>query len=128
VWVDLALGRSRGCCLSVLRQARQKAKALGQPFVDQAVQQSRFPSSLPEMLRPKACVLNPQQQRIYEDYSHIPKGIAALLPQPGVAAGPAGTVTPPRGQFPGAQPAPTLALQVSAGPTEAFLERAFARR
>jgi len=38
----------------------------------------RFPSSLPEALRPKAGGLLPAQRRVYEDFSRIPRVTAAL--------------------------------------------------
>ena len=67
-------------------QARQKAAAAGQSSFDANVLQGRFPKALPEALRPKAGHMNPQQERVYEDFARIPK-------QPGTAAavtGPAG--------------------------------------
>ena len=72
-------------------QARQKAKAAGQPYIDATVWHGRFPQSLPEALRPKPGHLNPQQQRVYEDFARIPRApataVAASVPMQGLGPG-----------------------------------------
>ncbi|KAK9824056.1 hypothetical protein WJX72_007392 [[Myrmecia] bisecta] len=60
-------------------RGRQKAKASGQSFYDVARLSGRFPSSLPESLRPKAGHLNIQQQRVYDDFARIPRAPSAAL-------------------------------------------------
>lgn len=68
----------------VLRpQARAKAKAAGQEFLDRAVLQGRFPAALPATLLPRQGQLSPQQQAVYEDFARIPR--SAPAPPPGGA-------------------------------------------
>ena len=50
---------------------RQRARASGQAFMDTAMAQ-RFPTGLPQQLRPKAGHLTPVQMRVYEDFSRVP--------------------------------------------------------
>ena len=57
--------------------ARARAKQAGQPFADAALLNCRFPSALPEALRPRPGQLTAQQQRVYEDFSRIPRTAAA---------------------------------------------------
>lgn len=66
-------------------QARQKATAAGQNYFDTSMLQGRFPKALPEALRPKAGHMNPQQERVYEDFARIPK-------QPSTATAVAGQI------------------------------------
>jgi len=66
-------------------QMRQKAKQAGQPFYDPNIE-SRIPATLPEALRPRPGHLNPQQQRVYDDFARVPR--AASLPQGLAGAGP----------------------------------------
>ena len=61
-------------------QARAKAKAAGQEFLDRAVLQGRFPASLPATLLPRQGQLSPQQQLVYEDFARIPRSAPAPLP------------------------------------------------
>ncbi len=55
-------------------QARARAKAAGEKFVDEAVIQRGhgFALTLPESLRPKQMPLANQYIRIYEDFSRVP--------------------------------------------------------
>lgn len=69
------------CLPSTVYQMRQKARASGQPFYDPSME-SRIPASLPEALRPRPGHLNPQQQRVYDDFSRMPRA-AAMGGQPG---------------------------------------------
>lgn len=75
-------------------QARQKASAAGQPYFDASMLQGRFPQALPDALRPNAGHMNPQQQRVYEDFARIPRlpgaaAAAAAGPSSASGAGPA---------------------------------------
>ncbi len=61
-------------------QARAKARAAGQEFMDRTVLQGRFPMQLPPALLPRG-QLSPPQQLVYEDFARIPRtapGTAAL--------------------------------------------------
>ena len=50
----------------------------GQPFVDMDIfSMSRYPSTLPEPLRPKPNGLGVHQLRVYEDFTRIPRSAAA---------------------------------------------------
>ena len=51
-------------------QARRKHRETGQPFVDSSdiLKGSRYPRELPEMLKPKAGGLHPQQALVYEGF------------------------------------------------------------
>ncbi|KAF9207336.1 hypothetical protein BGZ49_000688 [Haplosporangium sp. Z 27] len=58
--------------------ARKKHRErTGQPYYDMATyQSSRYPASLPEPLRIKPTGLSPQQLRVYEDFSRLPRQAA----------------------------------------------------
>ncbi len=62
-------------------QARIKARAAGQEFIDRAVLQNRMPLILPQALLPRPGQLAPHQQLVYEDFARIPRTAA-----PGAAA------------------------------------------
>ena len=63
--------------LSQAYTARRKHRETthgSQPFYDMAVlSQGRFPGELPELLRPKPGPLSRTQQRVYDDFTRIPK-------------------------------------------------------
>jgi CCR4-NOT transcription complex subunit 1 len=53
---------------------RRKSREAGQAYYDMSVYaQGRYPSSLPEVLRPKPGHLQPVQQRVYEDFARLPR-------------------------------------------------------
>lgn len=69
--------------------ARRKAASAGQQFADVALlTQTRFPQTLPDVLRPKPCRLSPRQLRLYEDYAKIGR---TIVPQAGGSKGTPGT-------------------------------------
>ncbi|KAK9916879.1 hypothetical protein WJX75_008268 [Coccomyxa subellipsoidea] len=62
-------------------QARAKARAAGQEFMDRSVLQGRFPMQLPPALLPRG-QLTPPQQLVYEDFARIPRTAPAVQPAP----------------------------------------------
>lgn len=66
---------------------RSLARVHGKPFVDSSSSHGRLPQSLPESLRPRPGQMNPQMLRVYEDFSRIPKTLAALSSGPGTHPG-----------------------------------------
>lgn len=58
--------------LGLVLQARAKARAAGQEFMDRSVLQGRFPMQLPPALLPRG-QLTPPQQLVYEDFARIPR-------------------------------------------------------
>lgn len=62
-------------------QARQKARASGQEFMDRSVMSGRFPMSLPQALLPRG-QLTPAQQLVYEDFARIPRTAPGQPPFP----------------------------------------------
>ena len=61
--------------------ARAKAKATGAVFRDPMFSDAKFPSSLPDALKAKPGALTPQQQRVYKDFTSIPRTAAAAASQ-----------------------------------------------
>lgn len=78
-------------------EARAAARQRGVDFYQRSVMQQQaagpFPAALPESLKPKPG--NAAQQRVYEDYGRLPRGVHPL----------------PRG-YPGGEGAPASPLQV----------------
>lgn len=74
--------------LGAAYSARARAKAAGQPFVQQL--QGRFPAALPDALRARPGALTQQQQRVYQDFRTIPRTAAAAAQQTAGAARPVG--------------------------------------
>lgn len=62
---------------------RAIARAQGKPFVDSSSSHCRFPQSLPESLRPRPGQMSAQLLRVYEDFTRIPKTLAASSGTPG---------------------------------------------
>ena len=75
--------------------ARQKAKAVGQQFFDATRVAGRFPTALPDRLRPAPGAA--AQQRLYEDFARLPRGAPPALVPPAAAgmAGPLRQVASP---------------------------------
>jgi CCR4-NOT transcription complex subunit 1 len=78
--------------LAAQYEARQGARARGQPFYERAVfqqqQQGRFPAALPESLKPKPGLV--AQQRVYDDFTRLPRGLPPhplARPYPGQEGG-----------------------------------------
>jgi len=68
---------------------RRKHREAGQAYVDmQLYQQGRYPSSLPEVLRPKPGHMQPAQQRVYEDFVDMPRTMLSPPPPPPIPYGP----------------------------------------
>eukprot|EP01087_Luapelamoeba_hula_P012819 TRINITY_DN3617_c0_g1_i3.p1 TRINITY_DN3617_c0_g1~~TRINITY_DN3617_c0_g1_i3.p1 ORF type:complete len:835 (+),score=127.59 TRINITY_DN3617_c0_g1_i3:1-2505(+) len=53
---------------AVEARIKHRERPTGQPYVDAACFQGRYPSSLPELLRPKPGGLQVHQRRVYEDF------------------------------------------------------------
>ena len=89
-----------------LQQRRKHREQTGQPFYDMSIFQnnSRFPSALPEPLRPKPGGLGAQQLMVYEAFQRIPRQPIVAGSQGG-AEGVAGAQ--PTGQVQGAAPPST---------------------
>lgn len=74
---------------------RKHREQTGQPYYDMSIfVNGRYPSALPEPLRPKPGGLAPLQLQVYDEFSHIPthqppsaQAGAKAPPAPGVAAG-----------------------------------------
>lgn len=62
-------------------QARAKARAAGQEYMDRSVLQGRFPTQLPQQLLPRG-QLTPAQQLVYEDFARIPRIAPGPCPPP----------------------------------------------
>ncbi len=62
--------------------ARQKAKAVGQQFFDATRVAGRFPAALPDRLRPAPGAA--AQQRLYEDFARLPRGVPPAMAAPAV--------------------------------------------
>mmetsp|Transcript_13754 Transcript_13754/g.26653 ORF Transcript_13754/g.26653 Transcript_13754/m.26653 type:complete len:2543 (+) Transcript_13754:61-7689(+) len=89
--IDEALG-------SMFQVRRKHRQQTGQPYQDMSVLLAgRFPSSLPEPLRPKPGGLSGSQLRVYEEFANIPTH--HYIPQDGVAAS---SKTPEGANNPGA--------------------------
>jgi CCR4-NOT transcription complex subunit 1 len=61
------------------RKKHREQRGNGQPYFDiDVLSMSRYPSTLPEPLRPKPNGLQPNQLRVYEDFIRIPRSAAAV--------------------------------------------------
>lgn len=61
--------------------ARAKARSAGQVFKDSSFTEGQFPSCLPDALKAKPGALTPQQQKVYQDFSSIPRTAASAAQQ-----------------------------------------------
>jgi len=83
---------------------RKHREQTGLPYYDMSIFTSgRYPTGLPEALRPKPGGLLPTQRRVYEDFGRIPRGVAAAAPPPqqqagipGIGAAATGPAQPPQ--------------------------------
>jgi CCR4-NOT transcription complex subunit 1 len=88
---------------------RKHREQTGLPYYDMSIFTSgRYPTGLPEALRPKPGGLLPTQRRVYEDFGRIPRGVpvGAQEPQQPLPMGASGVPQPPQpGGMGGALPA-----------------------
>jgi len=79
---------------------RKHREQTGLPYYDMSIFTSgRYPTGLPEALRPKPGGLLPTQRRVYEDFGRIPRGAPMVAPAPQQPGG-----MPPMGAAGGPQP------------------------
>eukprot|EP00742_Colponemidia_sp_Colp-10_P004133 GILJ01004411.1.p1 GENE.GILJ01004411.1~~GILJ01004411.1.p1 ORF type:complete len:2283 (+),score=370.59 GILJ01004411.1:173-7021(+) len=96
----------------------------GQPYYDMTIfNNGRYPSNLPDSLRPKPGVLGPQQLRVYEDFARLPRAQPLVVPRAaGVSTQPGQAPFAQGGAFPDLESAGYKAAAVPSASAAAYAQ------